>query len=207
MGAGRVGRRAGAVGLAAVLLVGCGSQEPEGSVTSSPTPSGSAPAASPSPSPALTDAAGRELTEAEAQAFREATDVVVAYRQVVIDLLSGARTELNDLNSVVQGDLLDDDLRNMQRSIVDGRRVQPAAEVVLVSSTPVSVDLGSEPAKVRVRACIDLTGITFTQPDGSQNQGTRGQVDYTVTKTDYLPAPGWAVVSIKGPADEGDRSC
>ncbi|MCU0284325.1 MAG: hypothetical protein MUD13_10600, partial [Candidatus Nanopelagicales bacterium] len=140
--------------------------------------------ASPNPSPALTDAAGRELTEAEAQAFREATDVVVAYRQVVIDLLSGSRTELNDLNSVVQGDLLDDDLRNMQRSIVDGRRAKSGAQVVLVSSTPVSVDLGTEPPKVRVRACMDLSEIEFTQPDGSRNAGTRGQADYIVTQAD-----------------------
>ncbi len=122
--------------------------------------------------------------------------MVVAYRQTVVDLLSGARTDLNDLNLVVTGSLLQDDLKNMQAGLTAGRKAEPGARVVLVSAQPVQIELEEED-RARVRACIDLTGITFTQPDGSTNQGSRGQADYVLVRTDYLPSPGWAVNTIK----------
>ncbi len=63
-----------------------------------------------SPSPTST------LSAEEQQAFEEATAVVLAYRQTITDLYSGARTNLNDLNDVATGDLVDQGLTNIQQS-------------------------------------------------------------------------------------------
>ena len=80
---------------AGLLLAGCsGDPDPVGT---SPSASASA-SASPSPSPTST------LTAEEQQAFEEATKVVLAYRQTITDLYSGARTNLNDLNEVAAGE-------------------------------------------------------------------------------------------------------
>jgi hypothetical protein len=195
MGSGRW-RSAGASAVVlgtAVLLGACGSN---GNTATAPTLDASAAPSTTATTERLVDADGRPLTDAEAQAFREATEVVVAYRQTVVDLLSGARTDLNDLNLVVTGSLLQDDLKNMQAGLTAGRKAEPGARVVLVSAQPVQIELEEED-RARVRACIDLTGITFTQPDGSTNQGSRGQADYVLVRTDYLPSPGWAVNTIK----------
>jgi hypothetical protein len=178
---------------AAVLLAACGS---DGDAATTPTVDASGALSATPTAERLVDADGRLLTDEEAQAFREATEVVVAYRQTVVDLLSGARTDLNDLNLVVTGSLLQDDLKNMQAGLTAGRKAEPGARVVLVSAQPVQIELEEED-RARVRACIDLTGITFTQPDGSTNQGSRGQADYVLVRTDYLPSPGWAVNTIK----------
>jgi hypothetical protein len=195
MGSGRW-RSAGASAVVlgtAVLLGACGSN---GNTATAPTLDASAAPSTTATTERLVDADGRPLTDEEAQAFREATEVVVAYRQTVVDLLSGARTDLNDLNLVVTGSLLQDDLKNMQAGLTAGRKAEPGARVVLVSAQPVQIELEEED-RARVRACIDLTGITFTQPDGSTNQGSRGQADYVLVRTDYLPSPGWAVNTIK----------
>ena len=50
--------------------------------------------------------------------------MVLAYRQTITDLYSGARTNLNDLNSVAAGDLRDQGLKNIQQSLSDGLTVE-----------------------------------------------------------------------------------
>jgi hypothetical protein len=204
MGAGSATRRGAVLAVAALLLVGCTSGEPDEGAAPSSAPSASAP---PTPSPALTDAEGRELTEDEARAFREATDVVVAYRQTIVDLYSGARTDLNDLYAVATGSLLDRDLRQLQQSLGSGARGKPTgAQVVLVEATPKTVALGSD-SRVIVRACIDATAVTGVAADGTETPGGREVSDYTVSRTSHLPAPGWAVTRVQGDADPKDRQC
>lgn len=197
--------RLAVVGVAVLLVAsGCG----DGGGVEQGTPAASSPGSgTPSVTPSATPSATASLNPEEQQAFEEATETVLAYRQTVIDLLSGSRTNLNDLNAVVTGELLQDDLKNMQTNLSEGRRADPGAEAVLVGAQPVDVDLDGDPPTVRLRACVDLTAITFTSADGSREPGTRGQADYVLVKTDYLPPPGWAVAKVQGPADEEARRC
>ena len=140
--------------VAGLLLAGCSgdpqpvasSGSPSASATGSAQPNGSA-----SPSPTST------LTAEEQQAFEEATAVVLAYRQTITDLYSGARTNLNDLNEVAAGELRDEGLKNIQQSLSDGWRSNPRAWVRLVSAEPIAVNLVEDPEIVVVRACIDAT--------------------------------------------------
>ena len=116
---------------AGMLLAGCTS-DPDPGVATGPSANASASAssggsASTSASPSST------LTPEEQQAFDEATKVVLAYRQTITDLYSGARTNLNDLNEVAAGELLDQGLKNIQQSLSDGWRYEPRqAEVRIV---------------------------------------------------------------------------
>ncbi len=190
---------AAAAGVLALLLAGCFPDTTEPST--SPTPTASQTTASPTPT--------TTLTPAEQEAFDQATDVAVAYQQTIVDLYTGARTDVNDLNDVVAtGDLLDASLKNMSQGLSQGYSAEPpGAQIVLVSAEPVSIELDGKPPTVVVRACIDQTGVTIIQPDGSTNPGLRDELDYTVVKTDYLPKPGWAVESMSGDPDPEDRRC
>jgi hypothetical protein len=188
---------------AGILLAGC-SSDPDTTGTA-PSPGSSASAtseASTSASPSTT------LTAEEQRAFDEATQVVLAYRQTLVDLYSGARTRLNDLNNVATGGLLDRNLTKAQEDLGAGQRSEPqGAQVELVSAEPVRVDLKSDPNTVVVRACIDGTQVTSISPDGTQSRGVREQADYTVTRTTYLPAPGWAVARTQVAQDPAERTC
>lgn len=193
--------RPAAAGAFALLLAGCSPDSPGPST--SPTPTASQTSASASPSATST------LTPAEQEAFDQATDVVVAYQQTIVDLYTGARTDINDLNDVVaSGDLLDASLRNASQALSQGYSAEPpSAQVVLVSAEPVGTNLDSDPPTVVVRACIDQSAVTIVKPDGSTSAGLRDELDYTVVKTDYLPDPGWAVESMVGDPDPQDRAC
>lgn len=202
---------AGAPALLAVCLValgalaGCTDGQPDGTVStpsatsSSPTPE---PSDSPSASPTTT------LTPEEQQAVAEATAAVLAYRQTIVDLLSGARQDLNDLNAVATGDLLARDQIALQQQLASGWQatpVQPDSQVLLAWASPVSVSMRADPPSIRVRACVDLSTFDFIDPDGSEVRGTAGEADYVVVKTAHLPDPGWAVADALG--REGDRAC
>ena len=130
---------------AGLLLAGCsGDPDPVGT---SPSASASAqPSASPSPSPTST------LTAEEQQAFEEATKVVLAYRQTITDLYSGARTNLNDLNEVAAGEQRRaGPARTSSRASARGGVVEPeGAQFVLVSAEPVEVNLDDDPDTVVV---------------------------------------------------------
>jgi hypothetical protein len=189
---------------AAMLLAGCSSDPDQVAATSpSATPSTSpGGAASASASPSST------LTPEEQNAFEEATSVVLAYRQTLVDLYSGARSQLNDLNSVAAGDLLERNLTNTQQALGAGQRSEPeGVRLALVSAEPVSVDLRAAPNTVVVRACVDGTQVTSVSSDGDRTQGVREQADYTVTRTTYLPEPGWAVTRTQVAKDPTDRTC
>lgn len=192
---------AAAAGVLTLLLAGC---SPDTSAPS-PTPTTATASASPTPTPTPTST----LTPAQQEAFEQATDVVLAYQQTIIDLYTGARTKVNDLNSVVApGDLLDASLRSVSRGLSQGYRMEPAnAEVVLVSAEPRDIRLADDPPTVVVRACLDESAVTSVGPDGATKPGVREEVDYTVVQTDYLPAPGWAVESMRGEPDAEDRAC
>lgn len=194
-------RPAAVAGALALLLTACSSGDP--GPTASPSASSPSASASSSPMPTST------LSADEQEAFEQVTDVVVAYQQTVVDLYTGARTDVNDINMVVApGDLLDATLKNTSQGLSQGYRMEPAdAQVVLISSEPVSVELDEDPPTVVVRACIDQSAITIVSPDGTTKPGLRDELDYTVIKTDYLPAPGWAVQSMEGDPDPEDRAC
>lgn len=189
-------------GALALLLTACSSGDPGPTETPSVSTS---PSSTTSASPAPTST----LSVADQEAFEQATDVVVAYQQTIVDLYTGARTEVNDINMVVApGDLLDTSLQNTSQGLSQGYRMEPAdAQVVLVSAEPVSVELDKDPSTVVVRACIDQSAITVVSPDGTTEPGLRDELDYTVVKTDYLPDPGWAVQSMEGDPDPKDRAC
>ena len=189
---------------AGILLVGCSSDpDPESATSPSARPSTSAEGeARASASPSST------LTPEEQKAFEEATMVVLAYRQTLVDLYSGARNQLNDLNGVAAGDLLDRNLTNTQKALGAGQRSEPeGVRLVLVTAEPVSVDLRAAPNTVVVRACVDGTQVTSVSSDGARTQGVREQADYTVTRTTYLPEPGWAVTRTQVAKDPTDRTC
>jgi hypothetical protein len=148
------------------------------------------------------------LTAAQQEAFEQATEVVMAYRQTIIDLYSGARTRVNDLDNYVTGDLLDSERIAVSRGLAEGKRSKPEGiQLKLVSSEPVTVDLKSDPAQVRLWVCIDGTAITARDPDGTEYPGKRERLQYEVVRTTYLPAPGWAVQTAKGAKDPEDRAC
>ncbi len=197
---------AGAVA-ASLLMAGCSSDsEPLAATSPSASPSTSASAdasASASASPSST------LSAEEQQAVDEATKVVLAYRQTITDLYSGARTNLNDLNEVAAGDqLVDKGLAELQRNLSDGWTSEPkGAQLALVSAEPVKVDLLDNPDTVVVRACVDGSAVTGVAPDGQRTPGAREQADYTLTRTSYLPEPGWAVTRVKVAERPEDRKC
>jgi len=109
---------------------------------------------------------------------------------------------------VATGDLLDRELKNVSQGLSQGYSSEPmGAQVTLVSAEPVSIDLDADPPTVVVRACIDAAGVTDVAPDGTRTPGVREQLEYTVVTTDYLPAPGWAVLKLTGAKDPKDRKC
>ena len=189
---------------AGFLLTGCSGDPavvPDTSPSAAPSTSTSAEASSPA-SPSGT------LSAEEQKAFDEATEVVLAYRQTLVDLYSGARTQLNDLNDVATGELLERNLATTQQDLVAGQRSEPVGATVLLDyATPVRVDLGGNPDSIVVRACVDATGITSVKPDGTKSRGIRQEADYTLVRTAYLPAPGWAVSRTQVAKNPEDRVC
>ena len=195
-----------------VLLGGCTSDSPEGSgtgsVTASVSPSAASPSASGTPAPSPSWSGTETLSPEQLQAFEEATQTVLAYRQTIVDLYSGARENLNDLNLVATGDLLDDDLQGVQKGLVAGRRVVPAdAQLRMVGGSPESVDLDGDVDRVVVKVCVDATPVTTVEPDGSEVPGVVESLEYTIVRTAHLPEPGWAVSRVRGASDPSDRQC
>ena len=205
-------RRTPALLLGAVLLAaaaGCGpnpeptspSASASASHSSSPAPS-TRPSGSPSPSPTTT------LTADQQEAFEQATDVVMAYRQTIIDLYSGARTRVNDLDNYVTGDFLETERMAVSQGVSQGNRSEPkGVQLTLVSAEPVKVNLKADPPMVLLWACIDGTAVTGVDADGTEHPGKRERAQYQVVKTTYLPDPGWAVEAVKAAKDPEDRAC
>jgi len=207
--------RAGAVALACVLLAGLvsgcsGGADPDqsgGSAGSSPTAAGPATPSPPAPTASATAAPDDGLTAEERVAFEEATEVVLAYRQTIADLYSGARTDLNDLDKVATGDLLDRGLRNIQQGLSQGYRSEPmGVQLVLVSAEPVSVDLGADPPTVVVSACIDATAVMDVDPSGNVAQGLREVSDYHLQMLGGSEV-GWYVAKETAARLPEDRRC
>ncbi len=189
---------------AGLLLAGCdGGASPQESPTATPRPSTSATASSsPSASPSTT------LSAAQQEAFQQATDVVMAYRQTITDLYTGARTRINDLDNYVTEPQLERERNAVQKGLASGRRSEPlGGQLRLVSAEPIRVRLKADPPRVVARVCIDATDLTGIAPDGSRESGVREQLDYVVIKTTYLPDPGWAVKRVTGEPDPQDRTC
>ncbi len=117
MGSGRAVtalRRTGVLLAAGVVLVGCSGASDSVQPTQDASAPASMPPSSASPSPSST------LSAAEQAAFEEATAVVLAYRQTIADLYSGARTDLNDLDKVATGELLDRTCTTCQQGLAPG---------------------------------------------------------------------------------------
>lgn len=202
----RTHRPIAAAGALMLLLAGC---TPDTTTpNSSPTPTGTSASPSTTGSGSSTPNPTSTLTAAQKRAFDEATEVVLAYRQTITDLLTRTRTRLNDLNDVATGDLVNRDLKDVSQALARGNRAEPEnAQLVLVAAEPISVNLRRTPPTVVVRACIDATGVTDVAPDGQRSPGVRESLNYTVVKTTYLPDPGWAVSRLTGAPDPQDRAC
>jgi hypothetical protein len=148
------------------------------------------------------------LNPAQQEAFEQASEVVMAYRQTVLDLYSGTRTRVNDLDNYVTGEKLDEARIDVSRGLAEGRRSEPTGvQLRLVVAEPVSVRLKADPPAVTLWACIDGSAVTGIEPDGSRLPGKRERLQYTVVKTTYLPEPGWAVSNVKGARNPEDRAC
>lgn len=184
--------RFAAVVLAVVAAMGACSTDPPQSDPPSASSGPSSPSLTPSPSSTVS------LSAEEQQAVDEAAKTVLRYRQVIVDLFSGARTDLNDLNSVATGDLLASDLRNVQQGLVGGAHATQGV-ISVVAAEPVTVQL--QKGRIRLRACVDLTGIAFTEGDGSTVQGTRGRADYVLVQHEDR----WLVSRML--QDQGDIAC
>jgi hypothetical protein len=197
-------RRAGGAVLtivAGLVMAGCSGDAGDAARGQS-TPPVPPVSASASPSPTST------LSPEEQQAFEEATATALAYRQTIADLYSGARTDLNDLDKVATGDLLDASLKGVQQGLSQGYRSEPQGVLLAISSAePLSVELEANPPTVIVKACIDARALIDVGPSEDRTPGLRELSDYTVVKTDYLPGTGWAVARVSGAEDAEDRKC
>lgn len=192
--------RALAAIVAVAVLAGCSGTGSEGA---SPTPNETA-ATTASPAASATST----LTAEQQRAFEEATEVVLAYRQTITDLYSGARTNLNDLNEVATGDLLDQGLKHIQDGLAQGWHSEPmGVKLVLASAELVDVDLVGRPPTVVVRACIDATAVTGVSPEGERSPGVRVEADYTVVQRAKAQGSGWTVSRIQGDEDAENRKC
>lgn len=189
----RTGHFAGAALLVGALgLAGCSHDPGQADVPSSDaTASASTHTSSAAPTPASSPS--RTLTAQEQEAVEAATAVVLAYRQTIIDLYSGTRTNLNDLNKYATGDLLDADLRNVQHGLRDGTRAKATGPVRMSETEVVSVNLAND--QVRIRTCIDLSSVEFTEPNGSRSRGTSGRADYVLERTGN-PGNSWRVARM-----------
>lgn len=189
----RTGQLAGAALLVGALaLTGCSPDRgqagvPSSDATASASTHASSAAATPTSSPS------RSLTAEEQEAVKAATAVVLAYRQTIIDLYSGTRTNLNDLNKYATGDLLDADLRNVQHGLRDGAGAESAGPVRMSETEVVSVNLAND--QVRIRTCVDLSSVEFTEPNGSRSRGTTGRADYVLSRTGN-PGSSWRVARM-----------
>jgi hypothetical protein len=134
---------------------------------------------------------------------------VLAYRQTITDLYSGARTDLNGLNDVATGELLDKGLMNIQQSLGEGWRYEPAGvQVRMASARPIEILLGADPDRIVLAACIDAGGVAGIAPDGERTSGVREELTYEVVRTTYLREPGWAVSRVTSDEDDpAERSC
>jgi hypothetical protein len=196
-----------AAGVGALLVLTACSSGADGPSPSAPAASASSGAeASASASPASTPSS--TLTAAQQQAFDEAVAVVMAYRQTIVDLYSGSRSDLNALDEVTTGVLLQDNLKNVQQGLAGGRRVTPeGARLSLVGASALAVNLNDDPRRVVVMACIDSSRLTNIEGDGTASVGLREALEYEVVQTAYLPDPGWAVAEVRGAQDPKDRTC
>lgn len=187
---------AAAAGVLTLLLAGCSPDTP----APSPTPTTATASASPTPT--------SSLTPAQQEAFEQATDVVLAFEQTILDLYTGARSRVNDLDNYATGELLEATRRNVSQGLAQGYRTEPeGAQVALISAEPGRIKLTKDPATIEVRTCVDHTSVTDIAPDGTRTTGNREQLTYSVVKTTHLPDPGWAVSAITGEADAEDRRC
>ena len=192
-----------AVAAIGLLLAGC---SPATDPVSSPTPTAASPTGSvaPSTSPSASASPSTTLPAEKQQALQEAADAALAYRQIAVDLYSGARTSINDLAEVTTGDVRVSAENTIALELAKGYRDTPrGAKLTIITVEPLKVDLKEEPPIVVVRVCLDATAVTTVKPDGSTTPGTREQLDYHVAKTDF----GWAVKKVMGEPNAKDRAC
>jgi hypothetical protein len=191
--------------LATGLAACAGASSNDGAQDPSPAssfPGSSSDASSASPSPASS------LSVAEQQAFEEAAETALAYRQTLVDLYSGSRSNLNDLNLVAGGELLDRDLTNTSIRLRQGHRAEPlGVRLALVSAEPVRIALAMEPPTAVVRVCLDATGGEAVNPDGTRTRGVRGELVYTVQRSELMDRASWVVVKVASDKKAGQRQC
>ena len=196
---------AAALGL---LITGCSTDtdpDPDPDPAGPSTPTSSAPAsASPTASPSPTST----LPLAKQKAVDQATAVILAYDQLMTDLLADPDPNLNDLNDLVTDPQLDIDLLN-RRMLIGAREtvIESTGPVTIASVDPVKIDLKGDPPTVTLLVCVDSSAVSGTYKD-EPFTGSRQEMRYRVVKTTYLPDPGWAVARLMPPpGSEGSRPC
>ena len=178
---------------AGILLTGCsgGPAESPATTPSAPPSASADPSAPPSPS--------SSLSAAEQQAFEEATEVVLAYEQAIYDILASPDPQLNDMNLVAAQPQLAIDLSSLQSIIAAGdTSLTETGPVTLVNAGPMRFNLTANTPSVVLLACVDRSANSGTTAEGPW-VGLRQRSQYRVVKTDYLPAPGWAIAKVLPP--------
>jgi hypothetical protein len=201
MGSGRW-RSAGASAVVlgtAVLLGACGSN---GNTATAPTLDASAAPSTTATTERLVDADGRPLTDAEAQAFREATEVVVAYEQTFYDILAAQDPDLNRMNLVAVQPQLDIDLRSLQKIVTRGGfTVESSGPTALVDARPIFVRLRNVRSTISLEACIDQSAA-FGSQGTKEWTGPRERATYEVVAAPHLSPTSWAVARVTPPEGE-----
>jgi hypothetical protein len=183
-----------------LLLAGC-TNDPGPVATPSPTSTASA-SASANPSPTST------LPAEQQQAVDEATAVILAYEQLLTDLLADPDPRLNDLNNLVTDPQLGLDLDNTSKLIRDRETVIDSTGPKSIASVePIDIDLKGDPPTLTLLVCVDSTAVSGTY-QAKPFTGSRREMQYRMVKTTYLPDPGWAVAELMpAPGSEASRPC
>jgi hypothetical protein len=125
--------------------------------------------------------------------------VVLAYDQMFVDIWADPIKDLNDLYDVATAPQIDLDLKSVQQQRFAGTiTVDSRGPVVLGAVDPLEFALDDAPPSVTLLVCLDGTATSGTE-NGVPWTGRRQLAQYLVVKTDYLPAPGWAVAKVLPP--------
>ena len=130
----------------------------------------------------------------------EATEAVRRYAQMFYDILRDPSPTLNDMNKVAAQPQLALDLKSLQHpsSPQVKRPWIPRDRYSWPCRARQSSNPSGDPPTVVVAACVDRSANGGTE-SGEPWTGRRQVAQYRVVKTDYLPAPGWAVAKVLPP--------
>jgi hypothetical protein len=186
---------------AGLLLAGC-------TIDTNPTAAPASPSVSASASASASPAPSSTLSAAKQQSVDQATHVILAYEQLLTDLLADPEPRLNNLNDLVAQPQLEIDLNQTRTLLGAGKTViESAGPKAIASVYPVKINLKGDPPTVTLLVCVDSSAVSGIYQD-KPFTGSRQEMQYRVVKTTYLPDPGWAVAEVLPPSgSKGSRPC